>query len=364
MSSRSIVTLLISLLFGCGSAFANVYVIDQGGGGDFTTIAAAAAAVESGATLKIMPGIYDEYVNITRSLNIIADAGEGTVILEGGGTHQLFNIEAPVEVSLTKLIFQNARVEGEAGVGAAVHGGFGAIIHVNHCDFIGNWAGWDTGGLWAQGNGTTIDAASCRFENNYAFHNCPAAGVALNASMTLTDCEFINNTCPNIGGCVSSWYADLTVNGCLFVGNHGGTAGALRLFGGTADVVSNTFHDNSGEAVVVAGGMASFVFSYNIITTNPIGVGLAASDPVNRSCNLIYDVEDHPAVPPTRPIEIHADPLYCDYENGDFTLCSLSPALAENNSCGSMGAFGQGCVDCGPVSNDRASWGEIKSIYR
>lgn len=364
MQSRLIATIIVSLLIGSGMAYANVYVVDQGGGGDFTTIAGAAATVESGATLRIMPGTYNEYVNINRSLNIVADAGEGTVILEGGGTHQLFNIEAPVEVSLTKLVFQNARVEGEPGVGAAVHGGFGAVIHVSHCAFIGNWAGWDTGGLWAIGDGTTIDAASCRFENNYAYHNCPAAGVALGAAMTLTNCEFINNTCPNIGGCVSSWYADLVITGCLFVGNQGGTAGALRLLGGTAEIVSNTFHENSGAAVVDAAGMTSFVFAHNIVTSNPLGVGLASSSPVNRNCNLFYDVIDHPAASPAKPSEIYADPLYCNYEDGDFKLCSLSPALAENNNCGLMGAFGMGCEDCGPVSNEQATWGEIKSIYR
>jgi hypothetical protein len=46
---------------------------------------------------------------------------------------------------------------------------------------------------------------------------------------------------------------------------------------------------------------------------------------------------------------ISEDPLFCDAENGDFTLHSDSPCLGENNpECGTMGAKGSGC---GPSSD-------------
>jgi hypothetical protein len=65
------------------------------------------------------------------------------------------------------------------------------------------------------------------------------------------------------------------------------------------------------------------------------------------------------------PGDVVADPLFCDPENGDFTLSSQSPCLPGNHpdgvDCGLIGAFGQGC---GPVSIEKLSWGRIKGMYR
>ncbi|MBZ0266601.1 hypothetical protein K8I85_00460, partial [bacterium] len=62
---------------------------------------------------------------------------------------------------------------------------------------------------------------------------------------------------------------------------------------------------------------------------------------------------------------ISADPQFCDPDNDDYSLMASSPCLPANNSCGQMGAFGQGC---GPVSLSQGlserSWGGIKAAYR
>jgi hypothetical protein len=47
---------------------------------------------------------------------------------------------------------------------------------------------------------------------------------------------------------------------------------------------------------------------------------------------------------------ISLDPLFCDAENGEFSLCSDSPCALDNNpGCGQIGALGTGCGDCGPL---------------
>ena len=60
-----------------------------------------------------------------------------------------------------------------------------------------------------------------------------------------------------------------------------------------------------------------------------------------------------------------ADPLFCDPDNGDFTLSSQSPCLPGNHpdgaDCGLIGALGQGCD---PVSVEPETWAGIKSRYR
>jgi hypothetical protein len=59
------------------------------------------------------------------------------------------------------------------------------------------------------------------------------------------------------------------------------------------------------------------------------------------------------------------DPLFCDPENGDYTLDGCSPCLPGNHphgfDCGLIGALGQGC---GATATEETSWGRIKSLYR
>ena len=59
------------------------------------------------------------------------------------------------------------------------------------------------------------------------------------------------------------------------------------------------------------------------------------------------------------------DPLFCDAEEGDYTLDGCSPCLPGNHphgvDCGLIGALGQGC---GATVVEATSWGRIKSLYR
>ena len=57
-----------------------------------------------------------------------------------------------------------------------------------------------------------------------------------------------------------------------------------------------------------------------------------------------------------------ADPLFCDWENGDFTVAEDSPCRPAGNTCGvQVGAFGAGCEG---TSVDVMSWGTLKGKYR
>ena len=57
-----------------------------------------------------------------------------------------------------------------------------------------------------------------------------------------------------------------------------------------------------------------------------------------------------------------ADPLFCDPENGNFTIQSNSPCAPPGaTGCGLIGALP---VGCGPVSVESESWGRIKGRYR
>jgi len=58
------------------------------------------------------------------------------------------------------------------------------------------------------------------------------------------------------------------------------------------------------------------------------------------------------------------DPLFCDLQGGDLTLCADSPCLPINNVPGVLiGAHGEGCDACGPAV-EPTSWGSIKARFR
>jgi len=59
---------------------------------------------------------------------------------------------------------------------------------------------------------------------------------------------------------------------------------------------------------------------------------------------------------------IREDPLFCDPENGDFTLDCNSPCATENSpECAQIGAWP---VGCGPTPVMDTTWGAIKSLFR
>ena len=61
---------------------------------------------------------------------------------------------------------------------------------------------------------------------------------------------------------------------------------------------------------------------------------------------------------------IETDPLFCDFYDHDFTLCTNSPCLPGGNPWGELiGAHDTACGDCdSPVEG--SSWGAIKAMYR
>jgi hypothetical protein len=350
------------LFFSAGVSQAVIVTVDPSGGGDYTTIGDAVAGAPPGATILIAPGLYPEYVIVEKSLDFEADGLPGSVIWDGEHSHRILKVRTPIDVSFTGIEFRDGYDGLEDGCGVAIHIDTGADVTIDQCRFIGNHANHD-GAVYAGLSGTTVNISNSHFEGNYAQHNCPAVGVLLSAVMVVENCTFFDNTCPNLSGAVASWYADFTVHHCLFVGNSGGIASAIRVGHGTGHFYNNTFHDNDGGNVIHVSTSGYVSIHHNIMTTNPAGNGLYMDSVHEHSCNLYYDLAGYPVTGGLGPGDIVTDPLFCDYPAGDFHLCSLSPALAENNDCGEMGAFSMGCEDCGPIANEDRAWGAVKQLY-
>jgi len=366
MNRRVAITLTFALVVVATPLLAATLVVDQSGAGDYTTIAAAVGAASDGDQISIRPGVYDEYVNLTKSLDFMAEGGLGTVIWSGGNTHQMLNIEAAVACQCDGIVFANGRVDGVSAVGVAVHVGMGASATFTNCRFQNNWAGWDCA-LSAQGSGTNVTVVDCEFIDNYAVHNSAAAGVLLYATMSMENCRFQGNTAGVLAGAVAAYsYASLSLSHCVFTDNEGGEAGALRYYAAVGNTSNCTFHDNGGQAVVTILYSDLVSFTNNIVTTNDRGYGLRIEECApTHSCNIYYDMAGASVSGDDLSVgEMETDPMYCNHLAGDLTLCVLSPALPQNNNCGLIGALEQGCSDCGPIPNEDMTWGGLKNMYR
>jgi len=110
----------------------------------------------------------------------------------------------------------------------------------------------------------------------------------------------------------------------------------------------------------------------NIIIENNIGVNINESyTPVY--CNDLWgNATDYyvppigePWDPPDSRGNFSEDPLFCDRDNGDYTLNSCSPCLPGNHpagfDCGLIGTFGLGC---GPTSVETESWSQVKELFK
>ena len=59
---------------------------------------------------------------------------------------------------------------------------------------------------------------------------------------------------------------------------------------------------------------------------------------------------------------LNADPLFCDPENGDYSLAANSPCLPDFNEWQVLvGALGEGCA---PVALNPQTWARVKAKYR
>jgi hypothetical protein len=156
----------------------------------------------------------------------------------------------------------------------------------------------------------------------------------------------------------------------LFVGNSvSDWGGAIFTVDSSPVIRGNTFYANNAPgnaAIWVLGGQPNI--TSNVIVDSHWGVYCQShpqyppSLPV-MGCNLFWDVvgPTDPGCPSSGSV-IYADPLFCDPESRDFTVCADSPAISD--SCGPLGAFGAGCPPCGGVNTELSTWGSLKSLYR
>ncbi len=292
---------------------------------------------------------------------IIAEGSRSLTVLDGMDTFRIMRVEGDVSVTLQGLEFTN----GYENDGTALLVWNQADVIINDCSFVENYA-TGSNAVHVRHTGTSASFFNCDFlRNECAVHS---AALSLGSGFLLVeDCLFADNISHGVAGAVNCNAGQVDFHGNVFLRNRGEGEGALVIQGSTTGIVSgNTFHDNFGSSY---GGSVSInyatTFFQNIVTGTQGGPGLVSGSAALRSCNLYYDNDGGSILGSViGDSEFVADPMYCDAFSDFLTLCSFSPASGNNNGCGTIGAFGVGCSQCGVVAVEPMTLDGVKSLYR
>jgi hypothetical protein len=358
--------LVVFLFVATDPAQAATLRVRQDGTGDYTTVAAAITAAVPGDRIEIGPGSYPQALTIAKNLELYSTDGADATVLDGANNHRILWITGGVTCTLRDLTFARGLMNlGENGQGGAIHIDSASDVIVEGCVFEANYASWDGGAIYMRHAGTAVSVTSCRFTSNRAGWNAGACGVASGSSLSVTDCRFEDNLAFGICGGVAAYYAEMSIGSCLFLGNSG-SVGAIRGYGSKISVSNCTLFENvSTEHASVSAEGGELKFDHNIVASDLTGAGLEDyALTILRTCNIYWNNARGAVLGDVlAPGEAEADPLFCDWPGEDFSLCVVSPALPQG-ACGLIGAFGQGCEDCGPVPTETSSWGAVKNAYR
>ena len=320
------------------------YVVNPEGTGDFPTIQAAIAGVQHGDVIELTDGTFTGDGNrdmdyLGKAITIRSQSGNPQACIidcagSRGDPHRGFSFvsdEGPESV-LEGVTIANGYLP-PPGWGAGVEGSGSSPTLIN-CIFSDNSA--------YEGGGANFTSAShptfigCLFSGNSATAGGGVA-VASGSSATLTDCTFSGNSAVAFGGGLSFVWSLGTVVGCTFHGN-----GAPEGSG---------VHSGYGSALEVQNCIVAF-------STQGPGVGCGSFVIPTLTCCDIYgnaggdwvgDIADQYGVNGN----ICEDPLFCDPENGDFTITSDSPCAPDYNpECGLIGAWPAECC-VGDLDGDR-----------
>jgi hypothetical protein len=268
---------------------------------------------------------------------------------------------------------------------------------ITRCTFRSNRAGVAGGAIWGQYQSSQVtdcllednaaqDGGAVRFERfrtgatatpkitrcSFARNTAErGAGIlcSSDAGATIQDCTFLENTALIWAGgvcCMSSDTRPPRIKGCTFVRN-AAHRGAAIVSDQTAPVVEScTFYGDIADDAVIASLRSSEVLvSECAIAFSGRGAPLACQFGYLEAHQcVIYGNASGDSLACDGHDNLFADPLFCDAQGGDYTLCENSPCLPGNNSWGLLiGAKSSGCSVCDAVMN-ALSWGRIKALYR
>jgi hypothetical protein len=362
---------------------AGTITVDCAGSGDYTTISEGLAAGSPGDTILVLPGTYGGPENNDLSFGgkdmVLRSAdGPGSVAIDHYS--QFYSVFHIHEGETRDAVVEGLTVSGAwAWCTIPVLDIHDASPTFRNCRFSSNYAagghhteGWCGVGSFYRSGGALID---CVMEDNSAHCGIGAIGI-VDSSVDIENCSFIYSRDEWEGiGAIYIWDSGpVTVTGCLFVDNRGQRS--CICVGGSYPVTVEdcTFVDNGGSywstepsgALIGSYGPAPIIVRNCIFAFNRVDEIMGEPDDVTVAWCCVYGNTCGDTLTVSYDPEriVWEDPLFCDWEAADYTLCADSPCLPSVSGWTDIvGAYGQGCGPCG-TAVEATSWGRIKAMYR
>lgn len=368
------------LLLCASCAFGTTWIVDGSGGGDFTNILAAVSAAADSDTILVRPGYYTGVTNreidfLGKDLVLVSTDGAEVTTVDCEGQARAFYFHSGE--SIASVIEGFTITDGYADEGAGI-----LCTEFSSCtirDCVITDCSTTLGGIFGGGG------VCCRWESDTRMYNCTLRGNSSSkfgggavfmdgAEPTIQDCVFEDNEAGiSAGGLYIYYNTDATVTGCTFAGNTANyNGGGILITQAYADIQECTFHGNSAGSL--GGGIHCYEshpdITRTIVAFSTDGEGISCSgdnfpsEPLIFYCD-VFGNADGDSLCGTYYDNLFEDPLFCDASSGDLSLCADSPCLPGNNDWGvPIGAYGQGCGNCGTGLSEETSWATIKSMFR
>ncbi len=322
----------------------SVHVLRDDGTGDFPTIQAAIDAAESGHVIVLEDGIY---------------SGEGNRDLDFGSKN-LELISLNLDPALCTIDCGGSAAEPHRAVYMA--GGQSSESLLQGLTIVGGYAdptlpGGDAGGALLL-DGASPMIIDCIFQNNLA--GSGGAIAAYGSTFQTEEVAFYDNTAAGDGGAIllaSGSDATLEELTCAF--NTAGDGGAIACDQSSPSLFRVTLAGN--EAATAGSGLylvnaSSPTIERTILAFGTGGGAIHCEGDGNSpllGCTDIYgnlggDWTGCIADQAETGFNLSVDPLFCDLDNYDFTLWSISECAWQNNpDCPGIGAHMIGCEPSG-----------------
>ena len=251
------------------------------------------------------------------------------------------------------LTLEGCVFDGNSAVeqGGAVYGlGAGALpevtLAIEDCDFAGNHVDAGEGGAVCGDNEHRLFISNSSFSGNSASYR--GGAISANHKGDMINCVVVGNSATSYAG--GTYIRDRgTVTSCTFVSNESPQGSALALGQPDSLVIRESILAFGESGTRSSSSVVYCLMSGDSEIFQCYVFGNAGGDSL---CGTFHD-------------NMFVDPLLCDYELGDVSLCADSPCLPTgDNPWGILiGALGAGCGPCGSPVRE-SSWGAIKALYR
>jgi hypothetical protein len=224
---------------------------------DAPTIQDAITGAASGDSILVRAGTYAESLALTgKDLTIFGESGAEATVITGNSSFRILEVSGPL-VTVATVIEDLTLLAGRAVQGAGIRLSHGASLTLQRCRFlqnaaVGSFPSYVAGGAVVVGEGSTLLADHCLFQDNQAAYpdsSSQTSGGAIDGNsgsqIQVRHSNFINNVTfgyePGFGGGISS-------TGSVLVEDSRFTGGVASQGGGI--FVSGNFLDPDPQLIV------------------------------------------------------------------------------------------------------------------